>query len=161
MFSAALERRARQKIQSSSEAVPRLAEPSSGAQAEAGDAERNTVFIQGGTIAEDVVGGDALDGNANDNAVIVTGGTINGDIIGGISNPDSSSGNTIIIAGGTTMETLLEATERPTEASSGIQSISLAEPLAKMPASTEVFLPGPTTEPSKEIRSTLLQKELP
>ena len=59
------------------------------------------------------------------------------------------------------METLLEATERPTEASSGIQSISLAEPLAKMPASTEVFLPGPTTEPSKEIRSTLLQKELP
>ncbi|WP_162165931.1 hypothetical protein [Campylobacter fetus] len=66
---------------------------------DAGNVEKNTVNIYGGTINGNVFGGSSSLGSANLNTINISGGTINGSIFGGSSNLGSSNLNTINISG--------------------------------------------------------------
>ena len=66
--------------------------------ADAGNAEKNTVEISGGTVNSSVYGGHSANGNAANNTVTISGGTVNNDVYGGWSFDGDATNNTVILS---------------------------------------------------------------
>ena len=67
----------------------------------AGNVEKNTVEISGGTVNSWVIGGCSVAGDITNNTVTVSGGTVRDFVCGGVSHSGDATNNTVIISGGT------------------------------------------------------------